>query len=380
VLVYGFADQLDMIDVDLVDEMVLERMKDSVVPIVNRDVAETDNKQASKELEQDFPWIRPAGGVQGLIAKTENPAVKKKPVIKEPVKQASSIVDGPAVSKSADKAVVTDDKSSYVNRGKEKPVEPEKKTKMAGLPSLQKAPQKAPQKFQDNNLAPSSATQVEGKTGKSLLKYGIFSAFILVVLIVLALLFSGKISTGEIINWASNKQAETNRTLELQKLHKQEEARLKKLQIEAEALKKQRELEEALVKKLQTEAQVLKKEREAAIAKAEEEKRAKQQAEKLAAEKAALAVKAAEKKSKLEEKKRLAQVKKRQRLAKQREAKVRAEADRVKRERQEMQRQQKLLQEQEAKNRAEQLAAAKAKEAELLECSGPEARYKANCR
>ncbi len=48
-----------------------------------------------------------------------------------------------------------------------------------------------------------------------------------------------------------------------------------------------------------------------------------------------------------------------------------------------MQRQQKLLQEQEAKNHAEQLAAAKAKdeaESELLECSGPEARYKANCR
>ena len=50
-----------------------------------------------------------------------------------------------------------------------------------------------------------------------------------------------------------------------------------------------------------------------------------------------------------------------------------------------MQRQQKLLQEQEAKKRAEQPVAAKAKdeaeaESELLECSGPEARYKANCR
>lgn len=59
VLVYGFADQQDMIDVDLVDEMVQDRMKDSVVPIVNRDAAEKDNKQASKELEQDFPWIKP---------------------------------------------------------------------------------------------------------------------------------------------------------------------------------------------------------------------------------------------------------------------------------------------------------------------------------
>lgn len=64
VLVYGFADQQDMIDVDLVDEMVQERMKDSVVPLVNRDVAKQDNKEISKQLEKDFPWIRPEGGTK----------------------------------------------------------------------------------------------------------------------------------------------------------------------------------------------------------------------------------------------------------------------------------------------------------------------------
>lgn len=59
VLVYGFADQLEMIDVDLVDEMVQERMKDSVVPIVNRNIAKQDNKAASEKLEKNFPWIQP---------------------------------------------------------------------------------------------------------------------------------------------------------------------------------------------------------------------------------------------------------------------------------------------------------------------------------
>ncbi|NOQ88060.1 MAG: AAA family ATPase [Gammaproteobacteria bacterium] len=59
VLVYGFADQQELIDVDLVDEMVLERMKNSVVPIVNRDIAKSDNKETNKQLEKDFPWIRP---------------------------------------------------------------------------------------------------------------------------------------------------------------------------------------------------------------------------------------------------------------------------------------------------------------------------------
>ena len=66
VLVYGFADQREMIDVDLVDEMVLERMKDSVVPIVNRDIASQDNSEASKELEKNFPWIRAQGESTGF--------------------------------------------------------------------------------------------------------------------------------------------------------------------------------------------------------------------------------------------------------------------------------------------------------------------------
>lgn len=59
VLVFGFADQLKVIDVGLVDEMVQEHMKDSIVPIVNRDIANQDNTEASIKLEKNFPWIRP---------------------------------------------------------------------------------------------------------------------------------------------------------------------------------------------------------------------------------------------------------------------------------------------------------------------------------
>ncbi len=410
VLVYGFADQQDMIDVDLVDEMVQERMKDSVVPIVNRDAAEKDNKQASKELEQDFPWIK---------SKAQTSAVKKKPVINETAKPVSSVVDKPAVINSADKTVATGDQYSYVSSDKEKPVEPENKTKVAEPPLIQPAPQLTPQKNQGNDAAasPSVADQVEAKTAKSYVKQSIVAVFIISVLIVLAL-FSGKINTGEVIDWVANKRAEIFGTLALQKQHEEEEARVKKMQIEAQALKQQREQEEARLKKLQTDALVLQKERDEAIARAEEEKRAKQQAEK-----AALAVEAAENKRKLEEEKRLAEVKQREQLAKQREAYARAEADRVKREAAklaeekrlldvrleeekrikqqeaarlerewlESQRQQQLLYEQKAKIRAEKLAeaetaaiaAAKAKEeakSKTAECSGPAARYKASCR
>ena len=426
VLVYGFADQLDMIDVDLVDEMVQERMKDSVVPIVNRDAAKNDNKQASKELEQDFPWIKSRTVGQDLTPKTETPIVKTPviPVVKERAKHASAIVDEPAVIKSAEKTAVIDDKLSYGNAGTEKPVEPEKKTPMAGRQSSQEIPlkkkQKVPQKIQYENLEASFTTQIEGRAGKSLVKHAICSIFNVTVLIMVALIFSGKISTGEVINWATNKYADTIGALELQKQSEQEEIRLKKLQIEAEALIKQREQEEARVKKLQTEAEALQKEHDAAIVKAEKEKRDKQQAEKLAAEKSALEAKVAEEK-------RLAEIKKRERLTKQREAKARAEANRVKaeaarlaeekalmearfeeekkikqqqearrlqREQQEILHQQQLLQQQEAQIRAEQLAEAEAKaeaaiaaakakeeaESKPSECSGPAARYKAICR
>jgi len=376
VLVYGFADQLDMIDVDLVDEMVQERMKDSLVPIVNRDAAGKDNKQASKILEKDFPWIKSRTLSQGLTAKTETSAVEKKPTIAESAKQASTAVNEPVAITTADKTAVTDDISSHAHRGEEKRPEPEKKTEMAAQSLSQEAPQKAqheapheaPQKIQNNDLTASSTAPAEARAGKSLLKYGMFSVFIFVVLIVLVLLFSGKISSIGVINWAKSTYTEINGTSAWQKQRELEEARVKELQIEAEALKQQREQEEARIKELQVEAQALKKEREAAIAKAGEEKRVKQQAEELAAEK----------KRKLDEKKR---------LAKQKEVRARAEADRVKREAAkrakekhlmearleeerrekhqqearrlesewlEKQRQQQLLQEQNAKIRAEQ--------------------------
>jgi type II secretory pathway predicted ATPase ExeA len=428
-LVYGFADQLDMIDVDLVDEMVQERMKNSVVPIVNRDAAEKDNKQASKELEQDFPWIKPKAVKPDLTEKAKTSAIKKKPVINQPASQASTVADKPAVTNSAGKTAATDDESPSFSRAKEKPIQSERKTKVAEPPANQPAtqqtpqqtPQQAPQNNQGNNVAtsPSTVAQVAAGTAKPLVMRAIIAALIISVLIVLALFSSGNFSSSEVMRWVDNKKAEFDGTSALQKQREQEESEVKKLQIEAQALKQQREQEEARVKKLQTEALALQQERDEAIAKAEAEKREKQQAEK-----AALAAKEAENKRRLEEEKRLAEVKEREQLAKQREAQARAEADRVKREAAklaeekrilearleeekiliqqqeaarlerewlETQRQQLLLKEQEAKIRAETLAeteaaaiaAAKAKEeaeSKSAECSGPAARYKASCR
>ncbi len=70
VLVYGFADQRELLDVDLVDEMVEKQMQDSVVPIVNRDAAGKDNTAAAKALEKVFPWITPDAVAQHAEVKS----------------------------------------------------------------------------------------------------------------------------------------------------------------------------------------------------------------------------------------------------------------------------------------------------------------------
>ena len=68
-LVYGYADQREIIDADLVDEVVRERMKNSVVPL--RNIEEVRNRPKTEHI--DFPWITPQGGTQGL-----KPAAEKK--------------------------------------------------------------------------------------------------------------------------------------------------------------------------------------------------------------------------------------------------------------------------------------------------------------
>ncbi len=57
VMVYGFADQQPVIDVDMIDEMVQERMQDSVVPLISPESFTPLTETELEELEKDFPWI-----------------------------------------------------------------------------------------------------------------------------------------------------------------------------------------------------------------------------------------------------------------------------------------------------------------------------------
>jgi type II secretory pathway predicted ATPase ExeA len=386
VLVYGFADQLDMIDVDLVDEMVLERMKDSVVPIVNRDIARQDNTQASKELEKDFPWIQPKDGTEGLKPREEKSQVveqAEKPVIADVAEKAEAAVD---------------DQKEDKTPGNEEGI--------AKAPSVQAGqPASADVKSDAGSVTVSRIEVTEKKnfvkgedgTLKQLIQYGAIAAALAVALIIVAFLLGGE--EGPAI-----KQVATDKQVEEDLLQKREQ-----------------EEKERLLRQLRIEAETLKKERDAAIAKAEEERRINLEAEKQSAAKAALAAEEAAEKRRLEKKKRIDAAEKRERKAKQAEVKAREEAKRAKREsakfaeqrrvmqirldeerrlkkleearrlelkRHEAQRQQLQAAEASAAEKAAAEKAAAEKAAEAAEkakvkwtgCSGPTARFKANCR
>lgn len=387
VLVYGFADQLEMIDVDLVDEMVLERMKDSVVPIVNRDIARQDNTQASKELEKNFPWIQSKDGTEGLKPgedKSQLTEPAEKPVVADVVEKTEAAVDDQKEQKT-----------------------PVKEESIATAPSAQATqPASADVKSDTGSVIASRIQETEKKnfvkdedgTRKRLIQYGVIVAVLAVALIIFALLLAEE---GSAI-----KQEATDKAVKEDLLQK-----------------RQQEESERQLRQLQIEAETLKKERDAAIAKAEEERRINLEAEKESAAKAALAAEEAAEKQQLEEKKRIDAAKKRERKAKQAEVKAREEAKRAKRETAKLAEQRRVMQirldeerrlkkleearrlelerheaqrqqlqaaeasaaeqaaaEQAAKQAAEAAAAAGKAKDTSMECSGPSARFKSSCR
>jgi len=381
VLVYGFADQRNKIDVDLVDEMVQERMKDSVVPIVNRDAAKHDNKDATKKLLKDFPWIEDKG------EKAKEP---KGSIVEEIAKDklSSAVKEGIALTSTVEGLGPV---SSSLDKGEQKPAILNSKAKTE---TKKTATQKVKQK-------PAAVSNVvdDNETQKQIKKYGIIAAIIAVLLIGGALFLSDENKLSEVVTTeesgtSSEVQVTDKVMLELQKKREQEEARVKQLKLEAEELKKEHEV---------------------AVAKAKEEQFSKEKA----AAAAALSAEKAESKRLAEEKKRVDETKKRERKAKQQQARAKEDAARLKSERkkleeerrkmearleeetrikqeenakrlerewQEKQRQQQLAQEQAiAKARAERQAELEAQaeikaESKSHECSGPAARFKAGCR
>ena len=105
-LVYGFADQKKTVDVDLVEEMVNERMQNSILPLARVD----KSQNIVKSDDGDFPWINPDGGTKGLKPVAEKKTAEKNLVEIKRTKNPSSEsqTTGQVVQRgtSSDKAVM----------------------------------------------------------------------------------------------------------------------------------------------------------------------------------------------------------------------------------------------------------------------------------
>ncbi len=312
VLVYGFADQLEMIDVDLVDEMVQERMKDSVVPIVNRDIAKQDNKKTSKKFPNDFPWIRPEGRAQGLKPQTETTPDDKQqsfeddviPVIntvvetQSPVDSLAGKTEQTLKNKKIEDVIKTTDENTSQGVKKETGVSKSvsNQNPVAQVAGSQTPGNKTSIHTDDIGLSAKKKVVDGGDTRKRLGKYGVILAVLVLILIVAAI----------VLGYANKTKSDVVNNTFLE-LHKQQELEKEQLQIEAEA-------------------EILKKERDVALAKIKQEKGVKEEAEKLAAEqfateKTALAAEAVEKKRK-EKQQRIAKAKEKEHKAEQAAAKA----------------------------------------------------------
>lgn len=88
-LVYGFADQSQTIDADLIEEVIRERMETSILPLVKADQKEA----AARMHDDDFPWINPKRKKKkkGLKPATQKKTIDKTVTASDDSKEDSTI-------------------------------------------------------------------------------------------------------------------------------------------------------------------------------------------------------------------------------------------------------------------------------------------------
>jgi general secretion pathway protein A len=209
VLVYGFADQRELIDVDLVEEMVHERMKGSVVPIVNRDVVYQKSEIDSMELEKDFPWILPEAGIEELTPEVKETNLMEQQTERQQEQQGEqALVSGENISSAeltdeqavADSDVLESEKDELtvklpdeVKKGKDKIKKSKKKTKtfkdnvIPTLHSSQEINSTDKVNRYEGLERPAQTTENRGERKKQVLLYGAIVVVLALFLLALVL-------------------------------------------------------------------------------------------------------------------------------------------------------------------------------------------------
>jgi type II secretory pathway predicted ATPase ExeA/uncharacterized protein YkwD len=300
-LVYGFADQKKTVDVDLVEEMINERMQNSILPLASVD----KSQKVAKSDDGDFPWINPDGGTEGL-----KPAAEKKTVEKAAakIKQTKTLTSESETAEravqqetAADKAVIPTAQNSISKKktttagefaSPDNGLAGAERAEDADRDSIPDDPYASLAEHKDGTDAGSVSEPVHDEPEKALI--GNWS--MLVAMVVVALFLSVAIALfyqqPELFDEVRGRQAEAENM-------KQEMARR---QQQAEAMQRERE---AALEKARLEQQQRAKAEQAAVEAANQE-RAARAAAALAAEEALQATKKAEdlaEKQRLEEQK-----------------------------------------------------------------------------
>ncbi len=403
-MVYGFADQMKRIDADTIDEMVRERMRDSVVPLFKnvQDKTQSQAQSAAEELDNkqaiDFPWINPGKGgdnattpavdskpatQQAAPAQTEAPAPQASPVAAGRDEKASAANTEQPAAKPAPAATVAAEAAASKTAGKKNAAQKDEQA-VNNDAGAQPAGAKKQRDFTVSTVDDAEPPKKNG--GKWWLLAFAVMLLVLAVVVMIAINNNREIERLQ-------KEAEQKLQLEIQR----------KEQAAAELARKlEREQQEKLAREreLQRKAEQLQKERDAALKKAEQEaaERARQQelAEKIRKQK-----EAEKRRLKLEAEKRRRETE--LKLKREQEAlakKLKAEQQRLERIRLEQLRAEQ--EKAEAERRARQLAAEKAARQRQLEqqeaaarqaarekqesgfssdpCSGPTAKFLSSCR
>jgi type II secretory pathway predicted ATPase ExeA len=348
-LVYGFADQMKKVDVDLVEEMVSERMENTILPLASVD----KNKIEIKSDDGDFPWINPDGGTQGLKPAAEKKTAEKTVAELKQTKTPSSEnrTAEPAVQQEtdADKTVTTDAGNSAPTKitaaaealtGLDSRQADADREDGAGQDPVPDDPYVSPTEHKASSDDSSVTEHVNDEPDKARISNG----FLLVSMVVVALFISVAIflfyQHPELSNGVMDRLTEVENM-------KQEMARL------------------------QQQAEVMEREREAALEKARLEQQQRAQAEQAAAEaasqeKAARAAAALAAEEALQATRKAEELTKKQRLEEQKLIDERKRIEQEKRQA-ELEWQRLMLERKQAKKEQERLELEKAKAEELVQ-------------
>ncbi|MBL4712545.1 MAG: AAA family ATPase, partial [Gammaproteobacteria bacterium] len=245
-LINGCTEKVNLIEAYLIDDMVRNQMQDSALLIANRGNDKEENKQAIAALEIDFPSVKSLKNARATKPRSIVASVVAPKVIKQIETPASNITESAEVSQNVEADIANEDNAiadselevSKQNKEKDTPVSIEKSSK----PSVEDG---------DNVVLSIPEKNKEEGTPNPFLYFGIAVGLVVIILIAVAQLFTMEQKTIDLPDESVvvtpvpdrviRDQVDNPDVVELLEQHEREAERIEQLQLETEALKKERD-------------------------------------------------------------------------------------------------------------------------------------------